>query len=218
MSSTVVRLTIVIFCSLVPIASPASASTDPSDGTLTADTAAVRRAETSASSRVALATSAAADAAIRTSDPIIAAALVQASYASPTFQALLDRLRASDLVVYVQTRYELPSSMDGQLTFVGTGGNRRYVLVSLGWGRSDQRLIGTLAHELQHAVEVAERSDIVDSASLGRAYESLGQPRIRGTVRTFETQRAIDAGARVLAEVTEIKRSAKAAPEAEIRP
>jgi hypothetical protein len=207
MSSTVVRLLFVITCSFV--ASPSLSFTDPNDGRSPADAAVVNRPDTSRpTARVTLSTADAVDAAVRTADPIISSVLSLAASRSPTFQALLDRLRASDLVVYVQTRYELPQSMHGRLTFVGTGGDRRYLLVNVAWGLMDTYLIATLAHELQHAVEVAERPDIVDSASLGRAYESFGIQSAHRIGKTFETQRAIATGTRVLAEVGEIRRNA----------
>jgi hypothetical protein len=207
MSSRVVCLVLVITCWFV--ASPAGAFTDPNDGRSPADAASVNRSTTSPhADRVTLATVDLEDAAVRTAEPVIASALTMAASHSPTFQALLDRLRASDLIVYVRTRYELPQAMHGQLTFVGTGGQRRYLLVNVAWGLMDDYLIATLAHELQHAVEVAERPDIVDSASLGRAYESFGMQKMHRIGKAFETQRAIDTGKQVLAEFLLVRRNA----------
>lgn len=206
MSSRVVCLVLVISSF---IASPAPASTDPTDSRVAADAAHVNRTDTSHHrERVTLATSDFEDAAVRTSEPIIASALTLAASHSPTFQALLDRLRASDLIVYVRTRYELPQAMHGQLTFMGAGGERRYLLVNVAWGLMDDHLITTLAHELQHAVEVAERPDIVDSLSLGRAYESFGMQRLHRIGKSFETQQAIDTGKLVLAEFLMVRRNA----------
>jgi hypothetical protein len=208
MSFRVVRLLLVITCSFV--ASPALSFTDPDDSrAAAADAAAVNHTGTSDyAGRVALATSSLDDAAVRTHEPLLASMLTQAALHSPSFQALLDRLRASDLVVYVRTRFELPQMMHGQLTFVGDGGGRRYLLIDVAWGLMDDNLVAALAHELQHAVEVAERPDIVDTASLGRAYESFGIEKVQRIGKTFETQRAIDTGKRVRAEFMTIRRNA----------
>jgi hypothetical protein len=61
---------------------------------------------------------------------------------------------------------------------------------------SDIQQIATLAHELQHALEVAERPWIVDDESFARALAEFGHQR-PGALESFETVAAIEAGDRV---------------------
>jgi len=139
---------------------------------------------------------------VRTADAKVSLLLRQALAASPSFRMLVSRLNESDVIVYVKRDPNLSSLLAGQLTFLGSGGSRRYVVVSLAWGVSEQRGISTLGHELQHAIEVAERPEIVDSASLARAFAGFGEVShgAHGRVE-FETAAAAEAGRRIWAEV-----------------
>jgi hypothetical protein len=139
---------------------------------------------------------------VRTSESIIAGLIRQGIAESASFRALVSRLDASDVVVYVRFERQLSAQLEGQLTFVGGGGGRRYVVVALAWGRPDLRALATLGHELQHAVEVAEHPEIIDSDTLADGYEAFGHATRRvATARSYETAAAIDAGHRVWKEL-----------------
>lgn len=142
------------------------------------------------------------DSHVRTTNREVAGLIDQAVAESALFRALVERLNASDVVVYAETTRNMPYSREGQLTFVGKGGGLRYVVVSLAWGRPDVRLMATLGHELQHAVEIAEQPDIVDAASLAKVYADLGFTTMHGVGTTFDTRAARRAGERVYAEIT----------------
>ena len=61
-----------------------------------------------------------------------------------------------------------------------------------------------LAHELQHAVEIADAPEVVDEASLKELYRRLGADSGPGAFNGsvwFETQGAIDTGRRVYSEL-----------------
>jgi hypothetical protein len=139
---------------------------------------------------------------VRTNEPDIATLIREAMQKSPSFRLLVERLNSSDVIVYVRSVRQLPPGVDGHLTFMGVAGGRRYVVVSLDWGRSRLRQTATLGHELQHAVEIAERRDIVDSPSMQLAYEGFGEEgdwRPKG--RSFDTAAAIQAGDRIWKEM-----------------
>jgi hypothetical protein len=93
---------------------------------------------------------------------------------SATFKALVDRLERSTVVVYVR----FGRSMGGapaRLEFMTLSGGDRFVLVTIDRvGISPGRLIGLLAHELQHAVELAEAPDVSDVEGFRRLYGRLG--------------------------------------------
>ena len=142
---------------------------------------------------------------IRTLETRLHAVLARGVEASATFRALVTRLERSDVVVYLE--YEACTRRDvtwlaGRLTFVSAAGGVRYVLVRVRSMAAVDQEIAIVAHELQHAVEVADRPAIVDAASMLREYGRFG--RMKGTsVRgfTFDTQTAIDVGAQVRREL-----------------
>ena len=121
---------------------------------------------------------------------------------SPSFRALVDRLAATDVVVYVQCA-QLRSHLDGELQFMSAVGGIRYVLVRLSRQLTRWRKIAILGHELQHALEIAERPEIVDSTTLARAYEQFGFMRRAGSRVDFDTAAAIGTGNTIWREVTQ---------------
>lgn len=139
---------------------------------------------------------------VRTNERIVTGILRQAAAESPSFNSLVERLNNSNVIVYVRTNRSLPQSLEGQLTFMGSAGGRRYVVVSLAWGRPDLRTMATLGHELQHAVEIAERPDIVDLDSMAKAYSTFAESSTRNVNTWFETGAAVAAGERVWVEIS----------------
>jgi hypothetical protein len=122
---------------------------------------------------------------------------------SATFRALVDRLEAGDVVVYLQ-HAQLPSGVHGRLMFLSSAAGRRYVLVELSRNLETPRLIAIVGHELRHAVEILEQRDIVDQATFGIAYERSSFRRRHfphGGVG-FDTNAAVAAGRRIWREVT----------------
>jgi len=127
---------------------------------------------------------------------------------SSTFRQLVDILQQTNVIVSIQP---LPCAR-GRIRscVVGVKGSSRERHI---WIKVDprhtirDRLIATIAHELQHAVEIAEHSDVTDGSSLLRLYRtiSVGQCR-RGLSEECETTRALAAERRVLAEVQELAR------------
>jgi hypothetical protein len=136
---------------------------------------------------------------VRTTDPTLRELIRDARATSPTFRRLIARLERSDVIVYVSRHYDMSPALDGLLTFTANAGGVRYLSIRLAWDRPARRLVATLGHELQHAVEIADADDVVDEASLALAYERMGEPgslNVRAS-QTFETREAIDTGQQV---------------------
>jgi hypothetical protein len=139
---------------------------------------------------------------IRSTDRRLRSLLEDGLRTSPTLRALVARLHASDVVVYLQCNG--PSGPDGRLTFLTTAAGYRYVVVRMArFPRAQQ--IAIMAHELQHAVEIAETPAIVDGPSLVREYRRIGyeNPWSQLPGVSFDTQAAIRAGEQVLRELTQ---------------
>jgi hypothetical protein len=120
---------------------------------------------------------------------------------SPSFRALLERLDATDVVVYVQCA-PLRTRLDGKLNFLAAAGGLRYVLVRIAWDLTPERKIAILGHELQHALEVAQHPDIVSAETMAIAYERFGFTKSRGLEQMdFDTRAAVDAGVTIWKEL-----------------
>jgi hypothetical protein len=139
---------------------------------------------------------------IRSTDRRLRSLLEDGVRLSPTLRALVARLRASDVVVYLQCDgYHAP---DGRLTFLSSAGGYRYVVVRMArFPRLQQ--IAMMAHELQHAVEIADHPSIVDGPSLVREYQRIGyeNPWNQLPGVAFDTQAAVRVGEQVLKELME---------------
>jgi hypothetical protein len=84
---------------------------------------------------------------------------------------MLQRLEGSDLILSVETR---PLTLPGQMQLVAASPTCRYVRVSVHTPGLDTGQTAWLAHELRHAVEIADATDVRDQASLRRLYERIG--------------------------------------------
>jgi len=120
---------------------------------------------------------------------------------SPSFRALVERINASDVIVYVRCGRHLRPGVTGQMTFAGSSAGFRYIVVAIEPVGFPERRLATLGHELRHAVEVADTPSIVDVRSLGVAYGQMGRSSRLGVVTIFDTDAAIETGVQVWREV-----------------
>ena len=134
---------------------------------------------------------------IRVEDDRLARLLDYGRQRSVLLQSLIDRVESSDVVVYLRCDRQLRRGVSGRLSYVGTLGKLRYVLVRVGYLDDRRRQIALVGHELRHAVEVVETPEIVDSASLQAAYERIGfvnRAASLAGVLSFESDQAVQAG------------------------
>ena len=139
---------------------------------------------------------------IRTTDPRLIRLVRDGVRTSETFRRLVDRLNRSDVVVYLDCGGSTASS-DGRLTFISAVGGYRYVHVRVARLAAEDVQTALIGHELQHAVEIADAPDVVDSPSLAREYQRIGflSPRLTPGV-SFDSDAAVAAGQRVLRELS----------------
>jgi hypothetical protein len=103
---------------------------------------------------------------------------------SATFRRLLDVLQSSDVVVYVETGV---LDRPGRLVFVTAGRDCRFLRVSIRIPGRDADLIAWLAHELQHAVEIAAAREVTDQHAVLDLYQRIGTAD-RSTVESAAAQ------------------------------
>jgi hypothetical protein len=120
---------------------------------------------------------------------------------SATFRHLVESLDESDVVVYVETRVMTPRFKGYLLHRITTGGQLRHLRIVIGTTGRDEQLIGVLAHELQHAREVAQAPEARDEESLRTLFCRIGLcPGC--IVPAYETAAAISLEAAVSKELT----------------
>ena len=127
----------------------------------------------------------------------------QASQRSPSIRELIDRIEASDLIVYVRLRQFTRSDLNGRVALLSAMPvGQRFLVIELACGRSDVLTIAALGHELYHALEIAAQPSIVDARSLSAFYTTAGEKTgdLQGQV-TFETRGAEAAGVQVRREL-----------------
>ena len=118
---------------------------------------------------------------------------------SATFAALISSLNKTDVIVYVQETRDLPPGVDGQLAITTGRSPQRYLRAQVLAGLGTTEMIAVIAHELQHAIEVAEHHEVRDSHSLANLYRRIGLEPDRGR---YDTQAAQLAGKQVRNELS----------------
>ncbi len=140
---------------------------------------------------------------LRPQDSRITLILQEGMARSATFRALVDRIEASNLIVYVAVSPILKSGLSGALTWMTRAGDFRYVRASIRIDLPFDQMIATVAHELQHAVEVIEEESVVDESSLIALYRRIGEPS-HTLGKGWETVAARRTGAQVRRELVAV--------------
>lgn len=136
---------------------------------------------------------------VRATHPEMQALIARGMRRSTTFAALVAELDNTDLIVYVERVHNLPAIILGRLLLVSATPHQRYVRIQLGTGGTTTEAIATLAHELQHAIELGTAPDVRDQEALARFYQRIGQNSVGA--HTYDTGAAQNTGKRVRKEI-----------------
>src|SRR5262245_61632110 len=122
---------------------------------------------------------------------------------SPAFRALVDTLERSNVVVLVQPGMCAGGRIRSCLVSVIGSERDRHIRVKVDPQHTLRAgLIATIAHELQHAVEIAEHPDVTDASRALSLYRRIAFGRCRaGLSDECETTRALDTERAVLVEL-----------------
>ncbi len=124
--------------------------------------------------------------------------IAEAQTRSATFRALVDTLDRSDVIVYVRLRPFASRTLEGRVGILGWRAGTRYLAIELACPRIRDTQMATLAHELQHATEIARARWVIDATTLARYYAQIGdQISADRNAATFETVEARAVGERV---------------------
>jgi len=147
---------------------------------------------------------------VRSTDPVIGAVLADTIQQSAVVRDLVDTIERSNLIVYL-ARGDCPRPAIACLMMAGGSADVRYVRINFplpdepgrarGWRPSEMSV--SVAHELQHAAEIAQWPEVVDAASLQAAYVGRG---VDCGGKHLDTHAAIGAGNARRAELVRARR------------
>lgn len=138
---------------------------------------------------------------LRPQDDRLSNLLRNGSARSATFKALVDRIEASKVIVYVTSNPRMHANLSGMLTWMSRAGDFRYLRISINPDPTSDRMIATIAHELHHAVEVIEDDTVNDETSLVALYRRIGEQSGLSLPSRWETAAAQRTGVQVRKEL-----------------
>ena len=138
---------------------------------------------------------------VRTDNPAIAAVIQDGIRRSATFRRLVETIDASDGIVWLEEG-RCGLSVRACLAFsVKQAGPNRLLRVVVEVRKPDWDLMGSIGHELYHAVEVLSEPRIKSNGAIYLFYQSVGEP----SGDRFETRAARKAGDAVRREARRVK-------------
>ena len=151
------------------------------------------------------------EARIRPQDPRLTDLLRDGVARSATFRSLVTRIEAGNVFVYISLSPQMKPALAGKLTWITNAGKYRYLRAPINTEQSLDQMIATLAHELQHAVEVSDADSVTDQRSLQELYKRIGRQSFAGVSAGWETEAAQETGFQVRRELTAATATASAA-------
>ena len=114
------------------------------------------------------------DSHVRCSDDRVLNTLRDGAARSPTLRDLIALLNRSDVIVYIESHGRMRTGFSAYLVHqIVIAGSHRYLKVVVNNELTRDRLTGVIAHELQHAREVAETDHVRSSADMGALFKRL---------------------------------------------
>ncbi len=137
---------------------------------------------------------------VRTDEPQLRELIVKGMARSVTFASLVSALNESDVIVYIESRI-VREGLGGYIPHrVVVAGVHRYVRLVINPIGRDERLMAVMAHEIQHAVEIARAPQVGRSETVEDLFERIGFRQ--GCPRScHETIEAMDVERRVREEL-----------------
>lgn len=142
---------------------------------------------------------------VRPQDDRTAKFLEQGLQRSMTMRSLVERIEASDVIVYVGIDPLMKAHLAGSLRFMTSSGTFRYLRAAISRDQSVDSMIATLAHEFQHVLEVVGEPAVVDDPSLVALYRRIGVSSHARPRPDWETVAAQATGAQVRRELISAK-------------
>ena len=136
---------------------------------------------------------------VRSTHPRIIEMLDIGAHRSRTFAGLLAAIDRSDVIVYIERAHSMPAKLDGRLLLLPLANNHRYLRIQVRADLPRDELIPLIAHELQHALEIAEQPGVRDQAAMVSLYQRIGEASLGA--HAYDTAAARSMGKLVRAEL-----------------
>jgi hypothetical protein len=134
--------------------------------------------------------------------------LALGSMRSETFRLIVERLERSSVVVYVRFA-RCTGRVPACVHYLGEGNGNRYVRITIDrLAGPNRRLCCLLAHELQHAIELADAPQLRTRSDVERRLRLIGRRWAEG----FETAGAAAVARQVERELAAVRGSGKGSP------
>jgi len=135
---------------------------------------------------------------LRTTSALLTSLVAEGREHSPTFRHLADGLESSNVIVYLEATPHMEGRYRGRVHFMGAQAGYRYLRIQIRTAMSRYDIVASIAHELQHANEIAAHPDVVCEAGLAALYRRIGDEH---DWCMFETSQAQQAGRTVRLEI-----------------
>ncbi len=138
---------------------------------------------------------------VRSEQPELRALIDAGIRRSNTLAALVAALNASDVIVFIEARMKMPARVHGYLAHtVITIGDLRGLRIAVSSLLYPDYCLSVIAHELYHALEVAEAADVRSDAAITKFYERMDWSKCRlGLCETGDASRVQELVLRELA-------------------
>jgi hypothetical protein len=138
---------------------------------------------------------------VRTVDPLIQSVIEKGIAQSATFRSLIDTLADTDVIVYVESRIVRDGLLGLTSHHIIIRGPYRYLRVAIDPHRTIKQQTIVLAHELQHAIEIAHAFEVGRSQTADRLFARIGFRFGCERSNCYETREALATEHRVRAEL-----------------
>jgi hypothetical protein len=143
------------------------------------------------------------DSHVRSADDRLLKILRDGVARSPTLRDLIDVLNRSDVIVYIESRGRMRTGFSAYLVHqIVRAGTHRYLKVVVNRELARDRLTSVIAHELQHAREVADAAEVRSSADMQTLFKRLDTGRCVLIRSCTETDAAVHLEAAVWDELS----------------
>ncbi len=132
---------------------------------------------------------------IRAATPRVGKLIDEGVQRSRTFAQLVSDVHATNVIVYIEASFGLPPDVSGRILLAGVAGGQRYLRVQVRATLQRDQFISTIAHELRHALEVADDRTVVDDKGFVALYRRIGDGVHAGG--GYDTEAARRTGRRV---------------------
>ena len=139
---------------------------------------------------------------VRGLDPHFHALIREGDERSASFREIVDEIQRSNAIVMVQYGLCAKGQIRSCVTHVAGDANARNIRIVINTRTTNDRLIATIAHELQHAVEIIRDSGVTGPEQVMALYRRIGKGECaKGRSDRCETEAALAMETKVLEEL-----------------